>query len=576
MSPLAETAQRVIHNKVPARVVHSIRQGLTGAKGDQGDPGEGIDPGYVAAMDAANSPGTGNPFAVMSDLALVGVNTASESTISFVDGTRTFSITPVGATFGVWLSGPMLDKETASVVIANSVGQHFVYFDGADGLLKSSTSPWDLTANVAPVATVYWDGAAGWIGDERHAPRNLAARLHHRWMHSTIGARYADGLAGTFGDASLSIAAGAIFDEDIELRNGGAVTVCRVLYRNASNQMVDVPASAVPYLVSAGALQYDDGDGTPANVSASQYVTNWVYQTNDPDYPVYVVASQGQFATVALARAAGQPSLPNINTREWRLLYAVIYRNVAGTPTFIESTDYRTVSSLPGGAVVSLPAAAVTFTPAGNLAAVNVQAALEEVDGEKLAAGHATDAGAHSTEFAAKLDTLAITSEVTAIPTLDDTYKGYCFIHTGNAQTVNLPTGSGMADGWWIEAEHYNGQLTFATQNSDLLLHKDGHTKTAGDKAAVHIQRDATGLQKITLTSATNFATGGKITGATNGGKGDIVRKITNDLYVRVTAGSFASGENVDNADPYNASETTVNGAPVSNVTIYSLVGQTA
>jgi hypothetical protein len=63
------------------------------------------------------------------------------------------------------------------------------------------------------------------------------------------------------------------------------------------------------------------------------------------------------------------------------LLYRFIYR---GNGDFQEYSDYRLSSSLPGGGSTSTTASAVTFVPYGNIASTNVQAALQELDDEKL------------------------------------------------------------------------------------------------------------------------------------------------------------------------------------------------
>lgn len=317
---------------------------------------------------------------------LAGIHDRTESTISFVDGTRTFTISPTGSTFRLWMGSGVHYKTEDTVVIPNTIGLHFIYFDSVDGDLKSSLSEWEISGTSASIATVYWDGTAGWLGEERHPPRNKASREIHEMLHQTVGARYASGLTGSFAApaaSTFSMGSGEFYDDNLE-HVLGAETTCRLIYRNASNQMIDTPSSILAFKTSdgtaTGTLQYDNA-GTPTSVTNNYFVTNWVYATNDVNEPIYTVVAQSQHNKLADARNASQPTIPNIATREWKLLYAVIYRNDTGVATFIESVDYRSSSTLPGGVISSLPASSVTFTPTAGILATNVQAALEEISG---------------------------------------------------------------------------------------------------------------------------------------------------------------------------------------------------
>jgi hypothetical protein len=325
---------------------------------------------------------------------LAGFNDRTTSTLGFVDGTRVFTLS-TGSSFVFWANNVKYTKSTSqTVTIANTVGQHFIYED-ATGTLVESTSPWSIDSDqIAPVATVYWDGAKGVIGDERHnAFRNRQA---HVYLHNTRGTAYDSGLAGTFTNTTLSVATGVIWDEDIKFSLTGPFTACRLWYTTTGGTvMTSNTASTTPYAVNTGTLQYDNA-GTLTNVAANSYVVNWVYATNDKDYPIAVVVSQAVYTTlIGGARQATQPTFPNLNTREWKLLYSITYRNVAGVVTYTEQTDYRNVSSLPNAGVTSLPASSVTVTPAGSFTgAANVQAALEILDAVKSTTGPTGPQGA--------------------------------------------------------------------------------------------------------------------------------------------------------------------------------------
>jgi uncharacterized protein YuzB (UPF0349 family) len=100
---------------------------------------------------------------------------------------------------------------------------------------------------------------------------------------------------------------------------------------------------------------------------------------------IVAIMPQAQYATLALARAVQISSfaLPPFFV-EFAPLYLIIMKN--DTPTIPEYRDVRGIYSVIGGTSVTTPihASGVTFTAAGTIAATNVQAALEELDTEKM------------------------------------------------------------------------------------------------------------------------------------------------------------------------------------------------
>lgn len=332
----------------------------------------------------------------------------TDSTLAMIGSD--FQIAPAVTSYVIYSVGKRFEKTgTDSVAITNDLTQHYVYFDSA-GVLQVSTSVWDIESDNVPVAIIYKDGATYTVLDERHGyQRN---RAWHAWAHHTIGVRYESGLAGTFADTTFSIAQGKIDDEDIEIDTGGSETTCRLWYRNAAaTAMRFESAIAVPWKLGATpAPQYDTGSGL-ADVTANRYFCSWCYATNDQDYPIYIVVGQAQYTTVAGARSDPLPSTPGQVTKEWKLLYRVIYQRNGASATYIEATDYREVSTGPGSsytpashtaltdrdATGSHPGSAISNTPAGGVAATDVQAAINELDGDidSRIATHAAIVGAH-------------------------------------------------------------------------------------------------------------------------------------------------------------------------------------
>ena len=131
------------------------------------------------------------------------------------------------------------------------------------------------------VATVYWNTTTnkGILSDERHWMGR--DQWMHEYLHETVGARYASGMAGTFTDTTLSIADGEFYDEDIEHTNG-TETNCKVLYHNGDAAWAwDVLTT--PYkVVTPGAdsnLRYNSGTAL-ATVDNNKYANYWVFHNS--------------------------------------------------------------------------------------------------------------------------------------------------------------------------------------------------------------------------------------------------------------------------------------------------------
>jgi hypothetical protein len=314
-----------------------------------------------------------------------------------------FQVTTSGA-YVIYSGGVKYTKSTTQqVAISNDQTLHFVYFD-TSGTIQVSMSAWDLLADTVPIALVFKDSTTYRIFDERHSyDRN---RQYHKQQHESVGAVHISGYVGTFNNTTFSITQGVVADEDIQLDSGGTKTDCAMWYRNTGLTSMRTEAGiSTPWRSNAGAPQYDNA-GTMTNVGTAKYFVSWFYGTTDATYPVYLVSGQAQYNTIADARNAGVPTIL-LNTAEWKLLYKVIYQESSGSATYKETYDYRRVSTGPVSAYLptdhasllnrdaasSHPATAVSNTPAGNIAATTVQAAIDELDTEKIAISTLTTAG---------------------------------------------------------------------------------------------------------------------------------------------------------------------------------------
>jgi hypothetical protein len=322
----------------------------------------------------------------------------TSSTLSFVDGTRIFTISP-NSSYDVYIGGKKTTNPIISpmnVTIANTIGEHFIYFTIVAGVvtLNESTTPWNLKSAIATIAAVYWDGTKGVIGDERHGMRSLA---WHEWAHQTVKTRYKDGLDTTFTATTTATTSGNIYDEDIKHAIATQSTV-RVWYRNTGGATFKFDAASARAYKSSGGTEATppmwDNAGTPTAAGASNYVCYWIYASNETlttgtvGTPIYSFMGQQEYGTLALARAATPiaPHItwPNLPNNELKLCYKVIFRNSGGTTVFTEiNADYRNdtsgIGSI-GGTVTSLPASAITYDDSVSLLAgggsTNVQAVI--------------------------------------------------------------------------------------------------------------------------------------------------------------------------------------------------------
>lgn len=265
---------------------------------------------------------------------------STAASLSLSMSSDSVKLTPVSS-YDVWSGGVKYAQTVSlykdlSAVADNTMS--FIYFD-ANGALQNSTTPWTITAGGAPIATVFKSSGAYAIGRETHAyDRDLE---WHSWAHQNFGAAYTSGLTATFGNTSLSVTSGAIYDEDLRFDITTQLDSPRIFYRDGASSMEFHPSTKLPYPTSDGTrLAYDNNSGTPAAVDTNKYACVYLFASSDIDYPLYIVAGQNMHTTIAAARAEAFPTI-TMSTAEWKLLYRAIYKGGAAAPTYQEAADYR-------------------------------------------------------------------------------------------------------------------------------------------------------------------------------------------------------------------------------------------
>jgi len=306
----------------------------------------------------------------------------TETTISFSNAQRRFTITPTGTKFRVYVGGSLLIKQTEYVDITDTEGTWFFYFN-ASGVLTASQTVWNLQQHV-PVAFIYWNAAADValiLGDERHG--TVMDSMTHEMLHKTVGTRYASGLAlvGTVGDGSLashaqvSLSDGQCYDEDLPINivDGSPQELTPIAYvpvfylDGASPVWRKKTANTFPVYEGTNRIRYNlNTTGTWSQPDAStngNYVAMFLFATNDVNTPVIAVLGQRQDTTLNGARDNNKLEslvFPNIPFQETKALWRIIFQTSAvygNTPKarFIEALDLRASGNLVGGVYTPPP-----------------------------------------------------------------------------------------------------------------------------------------------------------------------------------------------------------------------------
>ena len=116
----------------------------------------------------------------------------ADSVMSFNNATRTFTIQPTGSYFEFFSYGIKYKKTIPqSVVIPNTAGLWFIYFDSSGTLVTTQTFVETIITKAGYTATVYWDPISAVdviMGEERHGYEMDSQT--HLYLHSSIGTQF--------------------------------------------------------------------------------------------------------------------------------------------------------------------------------------------------------------------------------------------------------------------------------------------------------------------------------------------------------------------------------------------------
>jgi hypothetical protein len=278
----------------------------------------------------------------------------TQSDMSFDAPTRTLSITPVGASFIVYVKGVKLEiSTTLSKQIPNTSGNYFFYIDGNGALDYYFGFNLLVLTDVAYTAFVHWNATTGQVvafGEERHG--TVMDGVTHSYLHTTRGTQLVSGAAinYTLGsgialeDAQIELSNMQVKDEDITANITHANTPTNffeqvlspiaylpVHYRDGSD-WVRATANSYPMLVGTNRAKYNLLSGvTWSLVEASannKFLVSYVFATTNITEPVIVLLGQDQYDTLDDAKtlaAWDKITFGDLPAQEMKLLYIVFY-----------------------------------------------------------------------------------------------------------------------------------------------------------------------------------------------------------------------------------------------------------
>ncbi len=305
----------------------------------------------------------------------------TDSTTSFDDISREFTISPVSGSFSFYLKGVKYTKNAAeTITISNSDGNHYIYFDANGDLTSTQAFSIDIIEQFAFVSVIYWNTSTSshtYFAEERHGI--TMDGVSHAYLHTVFGARYLSGLAlqgfSVDGDgtsnthAQFTADSGSIRDEDL-LLTSSAQTQIPILYR-IGQYWRKKAADAYPLIYNDGSTytgaripynEYTGGAWQLTAVDNNKFVLVHLFACNDKETPIIGIQGTAQYNDVPSARVAANSeitSLSGLPFTEFVAIGTVIFQ----TGTFT-NTPNAIVRSTNGANYVDFRGTQL-YTPAG-------------------------------------------------------------------------------------------------------------------------------------------------------------------------------------------------------------------
>lgn len=299
----------------------------------------------------------------------------TQSTISFSNSTRVFTITPATTRFDVWCKGIRFAFTSAqTTTIPNTTGLYYVYFD-ENGVLQNKSSATAFSwKDETPVAILFWNAltsAAPFVYDTRHGI--TLDWQTHEYLQKTRGAAVYEGFnivydfenqdGSSDNHAQIGIAGGTFFNEDLEVTIVASSTPTNdfeqslgdfnnpasipVIYRSGQDTgttpTTDGPwvidtATTFPFKnVTNGRMVYNSsvtGNWSTTEITNNYFGVMFIVATSNPDQPIVSFMGQDEYANLTEAKGVSWatynfgnfPDPDQTPTADLRLLYKLIYQ----------------------------------------------------------------------------------------------------------------------------------------------------------------------------------------------------------------------------------------------------------
>lgn len=287
---------------------------------------------------------------------LTGFEDLTKSSIAFTDGTLQFDLNLSGVDpIVIWIKGVRYSySSTQSVVISNTVANHYIYFD-ATGTLVSNTV-FNLQSglkNFVLVAIVNWNGSASTlVADRRHLLTMDGDARYNKRNTQPIEVKAGDfeptgNVFTGSGSSNILIGAGNLYIEElVRVVTSKDVSLSQIpmLYLSGTNVSNIVTGSSA-MLNNGFTLVYNLNTlGTWSQepiFSTPSYFNIWIAVTTDPTKPVVMIQPQNIYSNLTEAAA----ELPeNIVTFWPSTEYRLIHRLTFVTSSFLSFTARKFVN----------------------------------------------------------------------------------------------------------------------------------------------------------------------------------------------------------------------------------------
>jgi len=259
-----------------------------------------------------------------------GIIDGTAQTNSFVDGSRTFTVTPTDTEFSFYSDGLKYTKTGAeNTVIADKEGTHVIYYDGdslTDVYDPTSAEIKTIIVEKCLLAFLYWDddnnSAIYFSGDNEllHTP-NMAGETHY-YLHNVLGAQFGSGCAlnnlsvdasgNDNTSAQFGIDAGTLYDEDalVTLALVLNTTGAPIWYRDGTSDW-RTQTNAGFSVLTAGTGRCGWNENTGGNFGISEigngnFVNYHIWASNNTPIQFLSIMGQEEYGNIGNARDGAQ------------------------------------------------------------------------------------------------------------------------------------------------------------------------------------------------------------------------------------------------------------------------------